>query len=121
MRFDCGVGTLPGDCPDLTAREEPAPTHPSPGPAALGRTPEVLRVYHFFVALQYVQVSPGYAPLVAGLAVLPMIAAFALSPVATPLAARVGPGPVIIGGLAQMVLALGAVGVLVLAPSRGHE
>jgi len=34
----------------------------------------------FFVALQYLQQIMGYSPLVSGLAVLPMVAAFVLSP-----------------------------------------
>src|SRR5215218_94568 len=64
----------------------------------------------FFVALQYMQQILGYSPLVSGLAVLPMVAAFALSPAAAHLSERVGPAPVIAGGLA-----LGAAGLGVLA------
>jgi MFS family permease len=64
----------------------------------------------FFVALQYLQQILGYSPLLSGLAVLPMVAAFALSPGAAHLSERVGPAPVISGGLA-----LGAVGLGVLA------
>lgn len=64
----------------------------------------------FFVALQYLQQILGYSPLVSGLAVLPMVAAFALSPAAAHLSQRVGPAPVIAGGLA-----LGAAGLAVLS------
>jgi EmrB/QacA subfamily drug resistance transporter len=64
----------------------------------------------FFVALQYLQQILGYSPLLSGLAVLPMVTAFALSPGAAHLSERVGPAPVISGGLA-----LGAVGLGVLA------
>jgi len=64
----------------------------------------------FFVALQYLQEILGYSPLVSGLAVLPMVAAFALSPASAHLSERVGPAPVIAGGLA-----LGAAGLWVLS------
>lgn len=64
----------------------------------------------FFVALQYLQQILGYSPLLSGLAVLPMVAAFALSPVSAHLSEQVGPGPVIAGGLA-----LGAAGLAVLS------
>ncbi len=64
----------------------------------------------FFVTLQYLQQILGYSPLVSGFAVLPMVAAFALSPAAAHLSERVGPAPVIGGGLA-----LGAAGLAVLS------
>src|SRR5215204_2624563 len=64
----------------------------------------------FFVALQYLQQILGYSPLFSGLAVLPMVATFALSPASAHLSERVGPGPVIAGGLA-----LGAAGLVVLS------
>ena len=64
----------------------------------------------FFVALQYLQQILGYSPLLSGLAVLPMVAAFALSPASAHLSERVGPAPVIAVGLA-----LGAAGLAVLS------
>jgi len=64
----------------------------------------------FFVALQYLQQILGYPPLLSGMAVLPMVAAFALSPGAAHLSERVGPARVISGGLA-----LGGTGLGVLA------
>ena len=64
----------------------------------------------FFVALQYLQQILGYAPLLSGLAVLPMVAAFTLSPAAAHLSERVGPALVIAGGLA-----LAAAGLTVLS------
>lgn len=64
----------------------------------------------FFVALQYLQLILGYSPLVSGLAVLPMVAAFGLSPAAAYLSERVGLRPVIANGLA-----LGAAGLAVLS------
>ena len=63
----------------------------------------------FFVALQYLQQIMGYSPLVSGLAVLPMVAAFVLSPASNHLSGRLGPAPVIAGGL---VLAAAGMGVL---------
>ena len=64
----------------------------------------------FFVALQYLQQILGYSPLLSGLAVLPMVAAFALSPASAHLSERVGPALVIAVGLA-----LGAAGLAVLS------
>jgi hypothetical protein len=64
----------------------------------------------FFVALQELQLILGYSPLLSGLAVLPMVAAFGLSPAAAYLSERVGLRPVIAGGLA-----LAAAGLVVLS------
>jgi EmrB/QacA subfamily drug resistance transporter len=66
----------------------------------------------FFVALQYMQQILGYSPLVSGLAVLPMVAAFALSPAAAHLSERVGPGQVIAGGLTLAAAGLGVLATL---------
>jgi MFS family permease len=54
----------------------------------------------------------GYSPLVSGLAVLPMVAAFALSPAAAHLSERVGPAPMIAGGLALAAAGLGVLATL---------
>ena len=74
----------------------------------------------FFVALQYLQQILGYSPLVSGLAVLPMVAAFALSPAAAHLSERVGPGPVIAGGLALAAAGLGVLATLGAGSSYWH-
>ena len=66
----------------------------------------------FFVALQYMQQILGYSPLISGLAVLPMVAAFALSPASAHLSERVGAGPVIAGGLALAAAGLGVLATL---------
>jgi EmrB/QacA subfamily drug resistance transporter len=66
----------------------------------------------FFVALQYMQQILGYSPLLSGLAVLPMVAAFALSPAAAHLSERVGAGPVIASGLALAAAGLGVLATL---------
>jgi EmrB/QacA subfamily drug resistance transporter len=73
-----------------------------------------------FVALQYLQQILGYSPLVSGLAVLPMVAAFALSPTAAHLSERVGPGPVIAGGLALAAAGLGVLATLGSGSSYWH-
>jgi MFS family permease len=70
----------------------------------------------FFVALQYLQQILGYSPLVSGLAVLPMVAAFALSPAVARLSERVGPGLVIAGELALAAAGLGILATLGLCP-----
>jgi EmrB/QacA subfamily drug resistance transporter len=74
----------------------------------------------FFVALQYMQQILGYSPLLSGLAVLPMVAAFALSPAAAHLSERVGPAPVIAGGLALGAAGLGVLATLGVGSSYWH-
>jgi EmrB/QacA subfamily drug resistance transporter len=74
----------------------------------------------FFVALQYMQQILGYSPLLSGLAVLPMVAAFVLSPAAAHLSERVGPGPVIAGGLALAAAGLGVLATLGVGSSYWH-
>jgi hypothetical protein len=74
----------------------------------------------FFVALQYLQQILGYSPLLSGLAVLPMVAAFALSPAAAHLSERVGPGPVIAGGLILAAAGLGVLATLGVGSSYWH-
>jgi EmrB/QacA subfamily drug resistance transporter len=74
----------------------------------------------FFVALQYMQQILGYSPLLSGLAVLPMVAAFALSPAAAHLSERVGAGPVIAGGLALAAAGLGVLASLGVGSSYWH-
>ena len=74
----------------------------------------------FFVALQYLQQILGYSPLVSGLAVLPMVAAFALSPAAAHLSERVGPAPMIAAGLALAAAGLGVLATLGVGSSYWH-
>src|SRR5215207_9536221 len=74
----------------------------------------------FFVALQYLQQILGYSPLVSGLAVLPMVAAFALSPASAHLSERVGPAPVIAVGLALGAAGLAALSTLGVGSSYWH-
>jgi EmrB/QacA subfamily drug resistance transporter len=74
----------------------------------------------FFVALQYLQQILGYSPLVSGLAILPMVAAFALSPASAHLSERVGAGPVIAGGLAVGAAGLGVLATLGIDSSYWH-
>ncbi len=74
----------------------------------------------FFVALQYLQQILGYSPLISGLAVLPMVAAFVLSPAAAHLSERVGAGPVIAGGLALAAAGLGVLASLRVGSSYWH-
>ena len=66
----------------------------------------------FFVSLQYLQQIMGYSPLVSGLAVLPMVAAFVLSPASNHLSERLGPAPVIAGGLVLSASGMGALATL---------
>jgi len=74
----------------------------------------------FFVALQYMQQILGYSPLLSGLAVLPMVAAFALSPASAHLSERVSPGPVIAGGLALAAAGLAVLSTLGIGSSYWH-
>jgi EmrB/QacA subfamily drug resistance transporter len=74
----------------------------------------------FFVALQYLQQILGYSPLVSGFAVLPMVAAFVLSPAAAHLSERVGPAPVIAGGLILAAAGLGVLATLGVGSSYWH-
>lgn len=74
----------------------------------------------FFVALQYLQQILGYSPLLSGLAVLPMVAAFALSPGAAHLSERVGPAPVIASGLALAAAGLAVLSTLGTDSSYWH-
>lgn len=68
----------------------------------------------FFVGLQYLQQILGYSPLLSGLA------AFALSPGAAHLSERVGPAPVIAGGLALGAVGLAALSTLGVGSSYWH-
>jgi hypothetical protein len=74
----------------------------------------------FFVALQYLQQILGYSPLLSGVAVLPMVAAFALSPASAHLSERVGAGPVIAGGLALAAAGLSVLATLGVGSSYWH-
>ena len=74
----------------------------------------------FFVALQYMQQILGYSPLLSGLAVLPMVAAFALSPAAAHISERVGAGPVIASGLALAAAGFGVLATLGTESSYWH-
>ena len=74
----------------------------------------------FFVALQYLQQILGYSPLLSGLAVLPMVAAFALSPASAHLSERAGPAPVIAVGLALGAAGLAALSTLGVGSSYWH-
>jgi len=74
----------------------------------------------FFVALQYLQQILGYSPLLSGLAVLPMVAAFALSPASAHLSERVGPALVIAVGLALGAAGLAALSTLGVGSSYWH-
>lgn len=74
----------------------------------------------FFVALQYLQQIAGYSALLSGLAVLPMVAAFALSPASAHLSEQVGPGPVIAGGLALAAAGLTVLSTLGTGSSYWH-
>jgi Na+/melibiose symporter-like transporter len=74
----------------------------------------------FFVALQYLQQILGYSPLVSGLAVLPMVAAFALSPASAHLSERVGSAPVIAGGLTLAAAGLAVLSTLGTGSSYWH-
>jgi hypothetical protein len=73
----------------------------------------------FFVVLQELQLILGYSPLLSGLAVLPMVAAFALSPAAVHLAERVGARPVISGGLGLAAAGLAVLSTLGVGSSYG--
>jgi EmrB/QacA subfamily drug resistance transporter len=73
----------------------------------------------FFVALQELQLILGYSPLISGLAVLPMVAAFGLSPAAVHLSERVGARPVIAGGLALAAAGLAVLSTLGVGSSYG--
>src|SRR5215203_2306357 len=74
----------------------------------------------FFVALQYMQQILGYSPLLSGLAVLPMVAAFALSPASAHLSERISPGPVTAGGLALAAAGLAVLSTLGIGSSYWH-
>jgi hypothetical protein len=73
----------------------------------------------FFVVLQELQSILGYSPLLSGLAVLPMVAAFALSPAAAHLSERIGLRPVIAGGLALAAAGMAVLSTLGVGSSYG--
>jgi Na+/melibiose symporter-like transporter len=66
------------------------------------------------------QQNLGYSPLVSGIAVLPMVAAFAISPASAHLSEMIGPGPVITGGLTLGASGLGVLATLGMGSSYWH-